>query len=102
MRFENVEEPVRFVIANPQTHSRLLLAVLTQRNAALKTVLGKSAVAIISKLQAGRSVACDIDIGPAVAVEVRRGGSQRIARLDGGDAGFLADVGESPVPVVMV
>src|SRR5580700_2248549 len=102
MRFENVEIPVRVEIANPQTHSSLLLAVLAQRDAALQTALGKSAVAIVAKQQAGRSVACDVDVGPAVAVEVGRRRSQRIARLDSGDAGFLADVGERPAPVVMV
>ena len=83
MGFENVQVAVGVEVADADAHARLLLAVLAERDAALEALLGERAVAIVAEEQAGRGVAGDVDVGPAVAIEIGRGGGQRVARLHG-------------------
>ena len=102
MRFENIEVAVGVEIADADTHAGLLLAILIQRHAALQTALGERAVVVVAEQQAGRRVARDVDIGPAVAIEIGGHGGQRVAGFTSENAGLLADIGECSVTVVVV
>jgi hypothetical protein len=102
MRLEDIQVSVGIEVSKGQAHARLFLPVLAQRHAGFQALLGEGAVAIVVEEQAGRGVARHVNIGPAVAIEIGRHRGQAIARLHGGDAGFLAHVGERAVAVVVV
>src|SRR5688572_5175557 len=93
---------VVIVIADPQPHPSLLPAVRIQRDSALETSFRERAVASVPEQKAGRGVARDVDIRPAVAIEVGSSRRERIIRLHRQYAGLLAHIGEGCVSVVMV
>src|SRR5579883_864428 len=99
---ENVEVTVGVVVADAQPHARLQFAVLAQRDAAFETAFGERAVAVVAEQQAGGKVAGHVEVAPAVAIEIGRGGGERVARLHRQDAGFFADIGKGSVAVIAV
>ena len=86
VRLEHVEQAVAVVVADRDTHARLGVAVLAVRRAALHGDVGERAVAVVAVQDRGRRVGRDVDVGPAVAVEVGRDGGHRVATRDGRDA----------------
>src|SRR5205807_902982 len=102
MGFENIDVAISVEIADPETHSSLLAAILIQRNTAFQAALGEGAIAIVSEQQAGRRVARDVNIRPAVPVEIGGSRGERVIRLDRQDTGGLAHVSKRPVSVVVV
>ena len=67
-----------------------------------ETALGERAVVVVAEQQVVGGVAGDVDIGPAIAVEISSDRGEAIARLHRGDAGFFADIGEGAVAVVVI
>src|ERR1043166_4399996 len=102
MRLEDVEAAVRIVIADAETHAGLFLTVLTDRYAGLEALFRKCAVVIVAKEQTGGCVAGNVDVGPAVGIEIDSDGGERMSGLDGRDTGTLADIGERSVAIVAV
>jgi len=72
--FENVEVPVIVEIADPEPQAALLLAILVERHSGLEAALGERAVVVIAEEQAGRCIACHVNVRAAVAVEIGGGG----------------------------
>ena len=62
---------VQGVVADAYAHSCIFVAVLVERQAAHQTFFPERAVMIIHEQQAGRGIAGDKDIRPAVFVKIR-------------------------------
>src|SRR5277367_819846 len=69
-RFENVEPAVAVVIGHANTHSGLFVAILAIRAAGDHRDIRKGAVVIVMKKNAGLRIDSDINIRPAVIVEI--------------------------------
>jgi hypothetical protein len=94
--------PVEIIIANADSHASLFLAIVTERDAAQHTLFPKRTIMVIHKKQAGRGIASDVDIRPAILIEVRGNNGHAIALRELRDAGFLADIGKRAVTIVSV
>src|SRR5436190_23910223 len=57
VRLEEIEVSVQIVVPDSDAHSRLLAAVLTQRDAAQHTLFAKGAVVIVHEQQTRRRIA---------------------------------------------
>src|SRR4030095_6282397 len=99
---DDVEQSVPVVVAESQAHTRLLHAIVVVCKAGVDATLGKCSVAIVVVKQATRGVRCDVDILPAVCVQVGGKHTERVGLPRLPDAGGAADVGECPVAVVVV
>ena len=102
MGLEDVEVAVEVEIADPDPHAGLLHAVFVERDAALEAGLGERAVVIVAEEEAGRGIAGDVDVRPAVVIEIGRDRGHAVAALGFGDARRIADVRERAVAVVVV
>jgi hypothetical protein len=94
--------PVKIIIANSDSHARLFLAIVTEGHAAQHALLPKRTIMVIHEKQAGRGIASDVDIRPAILVEIRRDDRHAIALSELCDACFLADIGKGAVTIVSV
>ena len=65
-------------------------------------IIGKRAVVVVSQQKAGRRVAGDVDIRPAIVIEIGRDGGHHITAGGFDNAGSFADVGECAIAVVAV
>ena len=70
--------PIAVVVADSQPHACLLLAILTVAHTAHSTFLAKCSVVVVHEQQAGARVAGNIDVGPAIVVEIRGNRSQAV------------------------
>ena len=86
MRLEDVEPPIGVEVADRHTHAGLLGAVLAVGDAALDGRIGEGAIMIVVVQDRCRRITRHVDIDPAVAIEVRRGGGHRITAGDPRDA----------------
>src|SRR5690349_4448881 len=102
VRLEDIQVAVVVEIADAQSHAALFAAVLVESDPSLESALGEGSVVVVAEEQARRSIAGDIDVGPAVAIEIGGSGGQGIVRFYGENAGLLADVRESAVAVVVI
>src|SRR4029077_6289430 len=66
------------------------------------TDVGESAVAVIVVENAGSAVAGDINVGPAVVVEVESGNAEGVMTVGSVDVGFRGDVLERAVAAIVV
>src|SRR5262249_51727722 len=64
--------------------------------------VGESAVLVVAKKNAGRGIAGDVEIGPAVFVQISGYGGKGVEIPYRADAGLLADVFESSVPAIVI
>src|SRR5437588_10438882 len=64
---------VAVVVGNGRSHARLLASVFVEGRARRDRDIGKRSVVIVAVENAGRAVAGDINIGPAVFVEIEGG-----------------------------
>ena len=67
----------------PSAHAGLLLAVFAEGDAGLQAALGEGSVVVVAEEQAGRGVAGDVDVRPAVAIEIGCNGGKWVTRLHG-------------------
>src|SRR5437588_8215527 len=75
---ENIQIAVAVVIGNGSAHASLGAAIFVERGAGNNGNVGKGAVVIVAIQDAGRAVAGDIDIGPAVVVVIERGDAEGV------------------------
>ena len=61
--------PVEIVIADPDAHAGLFFAIITERYAAQNPFFPESTVMVVHEQQAGRGIAGDVNVRPAVFVE---------------------------------
>src|SRR5579863_2927949 len=100
--FKYVKASVAVVIGRCCAHARLLATILVHSQPAYQTCLFKCPVVLVAKKQAGRRVAGDIKIGPAIIVEVAGQDCESVVLTRRLDAGLFRNVDEMPVAVVMV
>src|SRR5260370_41255469 len=72
---DNVEASVAIVVDGIGSHAGLLAASVVEGDAGLDGNFCESSVVVVVKEQAGSGIAGDVDVGPAVVVEVERGGA---------------------------
>ncbi len=102
MRFEDVQRAIEIVIADSQTHAGLLDAIVIQGHAGFEADLAEGAVVTIAEHPTGRGIAGDIDIGPAVVIEVRRNRGQSVAAAHFPDSGFGRNIRERAIAIVAI
>ena len=73
-----------------------------ERGAGFNRDVFEGAVLLILIERGGGGIVGDVDVGPAVVIEIGRGDTQTIGAWRFPDAGFLADVGERAVAIVVV
>src|SRR5580698_8763150 len=100
MRFENVDVPIEIEIATANSHACHFLPITAHRQPAKQSLLAKCAVMIVHEKQAGRGIASNKNVGPAVLINVHRNRREAIRSLDGVDPGDLRNIGESTVAIV--
>ena len=102
VRLYQVQPAVPVEITHSDAHAALLESVLVERDAGLGGVIGERAVAVIDEQDAGGGVASDVDVLPAIPVEVRSRSGEGIVFTHVANARGLADILESPVPAIAV
>src|SRR6266851_4101381 len=102
MRFQNIERTIQVEIPDRQPHAGLLHPVEIQGQSSLDPILGERAVAIVVEEQGGRRIAGEIDVLPAVAIEIGcdRREAERRSRFR--DAGFHRYIFERAVASVAI
>ena len=99
---DDVEEAVAVVVADGDAHAGLRLAVGRVGDAGFDGHIFERAVLLILVEGGGGGVVGDVDVGPAVVVEVGDADAERIGADGVPHAGFFADVGEGAVAVVVI
>ena len=79
MRFEKVKMSVQIVIADPDSHARLLHAIFAQRYASQTPFFTKCSISIVHEQETGSGIGGDVDVLPTILIEVGRDHSQAIA-----------------------
>ena len=72
MRLQDVKPPIQVEIANAQAHPSLLLTVFIECYAQAQAFFGELPMPVVLKQKTRRRVAGDVDLRPAVIVEIRR------------------------------
>src|SRR4026207_295731 len=93
---------VRIEIADADTHASLFAAIVAERDASEHTLFTESAIAVVHEEQAGCRVARDVDVGPAVFVEIGGDDGHPVTLWSGGDSRRVAHVGQRSVSVVAI
>ena len=100
---KQVEAPVAVEVADGEAHARLRVAVLAVARRRSRTATSREgAVVVVAVEDRGRRVAGDVDVGPAVAVEVGGRRGHRVAARHARDARGLGHVAEAAVALVVV
>ena len=100
--FEDVEPAIAVVVGNSDAHAGLLMTAVAVGAIGHDGDIGKCAVMVVLKQDAGLGIDGDIDIRPAIVVEVIGDGSDGIARAGLENAGLLRNVGEGPIAIVVI
>src|SRR6202040_1917688 len=85
-----------------EAHSSLLGSVLVVRHSRLSPNVAERPIVVIVIQDAGGRVAGNVNIWPAVMVEIRRQRSKSVTSRCVENAGFLRDVGEGAIAVVVI
>src|SRR5216684_6417043 len=100
--FDEIEIAIEIVIGGRDAHAGLGLAVGAEGTAGFEGDVGEGAVLFILIEGAGGGIVGDVDVGPAVVVEIGGEDAEAVGAVGPEDAGFFADVGESAVAVVVI
>src|SRR6266536_6176928 len=88
-----VQPAIVVAIADGDTHAGLFPAILIHGQARLQALFGEDAVAAIVEQQSRGRIAGDIDLLPAVAVQVSSDSSQPVYRRDSSNTRASSSVG---------
>src|SRR5207344_276747 len=95
------EMSVAVVVPCVDTHPGLRPAIAAQCDAGFQAFLSKGAIPIVMKQQVGGGVVPDVDVGPAVVVQISKQHAKSVvSRVL--DAGRLSDVCKGAVTVIVV
>src|SRR5256885_5540447 len=100
--FKDVEPAVAIVVGNRNAHAGLLMAVVAICAAGQNCDVRKCAVAIVLKKNAGLRIHGNINVRPAVIVEIVGDRGNGIAASRFQNAGFFGNVGKSAVAVIAI
>src|ERR1700733_14918678 len=81
IRFHNIEIAVHVVVGRRYTHSRLRLAVRTERASRFDRNIFELAVLLVLVQGARGEIIGDVDIGPTVVIEVSRQNAKAICTV---------------------
>ena len=99
---DDVEEAVAIEVSDGDAHAGLGLAIGRVGDAGFDGHILECAVLLVLVEGGGGGVVGDVDVGPAVVVEVGDADAESIGADGVEDAGFFADVGEGAVSVVVI
>jgi len=102
MGFEEVQVAVEVIITDADAHASLLVAIVAEGHATENAFFAERAVVIVHEQQAGSGIASDVDIRPAILVEIGGDHGHAVALGKSGDAGLLADVSEAAITIVAI
>src|SRR5229473_3114309 len=100
--FDEIEIAVEIIIGGGDAHARLGLAVGAESAACFYGDVGESAVLLILIESAGGGIVGDVNVRPAVVVEIGGEHAEAEGAVGLQDAGFFADVAERSVAVVVI
>ena len=100
--FEQIEFAVTVVVGNGRAHAGLLAPVVVESGAGDDGNVAERAVVIVVVKNAGRAVARDINVRPAVVVVIKSGNAERVVPVGLIDAGFGGDIFESAVAKIVI
>src|SRR5205807_2678720 len=98
---ENVEPAVAIVIGDTDAHAGLLVAIFTVSTAGDNAYVGEGAVVIVVEEDAGLRINGDVNVGPAIVVEIVGDRGDGIARAGLENTGFFRGVGKRAIAVVV-
>src|SRR5262249_28948113 len=93
---------VAIVIADRRSHARLLTAVFIKGCTCRDRHIGKGSIVIVAIEDGGSAVAGDVDIGPAVFVEVQCGYAERVVTIGASDVRLGGDILEGSVATIVI
>src|SRR5260370_2144434 len=102
IRFDEIEIAVEIVIGGGDAHAGLGLAIGTESAAGFDGDVRKGAIFLVLIERAGGGIVSDRDVRPAVVVEISGEDTEAVSCSCFENAGFLADVGEGAVAVVVI
>src|SRR3989441_4273970 len=102
IRLDDVEIAVEVVIGGGDAHAGLGLAVGREGAAGFDGDIGERAVPFVLIERAGLRVVGDVNVGPAVVVEIGGEDAEAESAVGLQDAGGFGDVGEGAVAVVVI
>ena len=99
---DDIERSVPVVVSDGDAHTCLRLSLSGKRGAALDGNIAERPVHLVQVERRRRRIVSDVNIRPAVVVQVRRRNAETVGAHGGPHAGFLAHIGEGSVTVVVV
>src|SRR5207245_2840345 len=95
-----IESAIAIVVGDGHTHTGLRLAIGRVSDTGLDARIGESPVVIVPVKRGRTGIVCDVNVGPAVVVEIGDNYAEAVGSGGFQNAGRLGDVGERPISVV--
>src|SRR6267378_811085 len=102
IRFDEIEVAVEIVIGGGDAHAGLGLAIGAESAAGFHGDVGEGAVFFILIEGAGGGIVGDVNVRPAIVVEIGGEHTEAVGAVGLQNAGFFADVGEGAVTIVVI
>src|SRR5215831_13222767 len=102
IRLYNIEEAILVIVSRSSSHTGLLLPVIVEAGSRHYAHVRECTVSFVVVENARGGIACNVDVRPAVVVEIGYYGAERVAASDFCDAGLFRDVSESAISVIVV
>src|SRR5581483_4870774 len=90
--FEDIEAAIAIVVGHGRAHACLLASVFVEGGACDYRNVGESSIVVVAIENARRAVAGDVDVRPAVVIEIKRRDAEGIMSSSLLDARLLADI----------
>src|SRR5437660_1165721 len=100
--FDDVEIAVEIVIGGGDAHAGLGLTVGAEGAASFHGNVDKFSIVLVLVKGAGGGVIGDVNVGPAVVVEIGGEDAEAVGAVGVEDASFFGDVGETAVAIVVI
>jgi len=99
--FDDVEVAVHVVIGGGDAHASLRFAVGAESATGFERDVSEFSVVLVLIERAGGGVVGDVNVGPAIVVEIGGEDAEAVSAVGAEDSGGFGDVGESAVTVVV-
>src|SRR5712692_1288282 len=97
-----IEIPIQIVIPHSDTHARLCHAIIVQRDAPQDSLFAKSPIVVVHEKEARSGIASDVNVWPAIFIEIGSCNRQAVTRGRLRDTCTLAHISERPVAVASI
>ena len=102
MCLKKIEVPIQIVISHSDTHARLRHAVIIQRDAPEDPLFAKGAIMVVHEKEAWSGITSDVNVRPAIFIEIGRHNRHAVTQSRLRDARALAHISERPVAIVSI